>query len=148
MLSLNVKRGEYITIGENTVVQVLPDGNQATLLIDAPREVPVWRGTLLEEQGVERPKVLDRELPKRSARKKGSPSYKRRLDVYSAKQAIWKEQRDAAAAAVERIRQKLARPGAETFRDEILRELDWIIPLTTSASTAKEEQNERDGQPE
>lgn len=143
MLRLNVKRGEYITIGDNTVVQVLPDGGQATLLIDAPREVPIWRGTLLEEQGVERPKVLDREIPPKREKKSNSPSHKRRLEVYNAKQAIWKEQRDAAAAAIERIRQKLDRPEAEAFRGEIVRELDWIIPLTTSVSTPKEEQDEQ-----
>ena len=56
MLSLSLSQGEYLTIGENVVVQldrVSRDG--CKLVIDAPREVPILRGEVLERTGGQRP---------------------------------------------------------------------------------------------
>jgi len=59
MLKLSLTPGEYIQIGDNIVVQMYKstDG-RAYLAVQAPRSVPVVRGTLLEEQGAARPKGL------------------------------------------------------------------------------------------
>ncbi len=44
MLKLSLAPGEYLTIGENVVVQVYRAENGRTYLaIDAPREVPIVR---------------------------------------------------------------------------------------------------------
>lgn len=71
MLCLSLATGEYMTIGENVVVQVDHiAGDSCKLMIQAPREVSVLRGEVLERSGRERPDcVFDtprrhrRELP-------------------------------------------------------------------------------------
>lgn len=56
MLSLQLRTGDYMTIGENVVVQLSDvSGDRCKLMIKAPREVPVLRGELLERGGGERP---------------------------------------------------------------------------------------------
>lgn len=71
MLSLNLRPGEYMTIGGDVVVQLdRMSGDRCKLLIDAPRELTVLRGEVLERGGGQRPDcVLDaprwhrREIP-------------------------------------------------------------------------------------
>ncbi len=49
MLSLQLKSGDYLTIGENVVVQAFGlSGGFVRLAIKAPREVPILRGEVLE----------------------------------------------------------------------------------------------------
>ena len=61
MLSLNLRPGEYMTIGGDVVVQLdRMSGDRCKLLIDAPRELTVLRGEVLERGGGQRPDcVLD-----------------------------------------------------------------------------------------
>lgn len=71
MLSLNLKPGEYMTIGDDVVVQLdRMSGDRCKLLIDAPKELTILRGEVLERTGGQRPDcVLDtprwhrREIP-------------------------------------------------------------------------------------
>ena len=71
MLSLTLSLGNYMTIGDNVVVQLNSiSGDRCKLTIDAPREVPIVRGKVREREGGERPDcVFDnpiyhkRELP-------------------------------------------------------------------------------------
>lgn len=63
MLFLQLKSGEYLTIGENIAVQVFRDGSERIrVAVKAPREIPVLRGELRERAGTERPDGLI-ELP-------------------------------------------------------------------------------------
>lgn len=56
MLCLNLNQGEYMTIGENVVVQLDSIvGDRCKLVINAPKEVPVLRGKVLERNGGQRP---------------------------------------------------------------------------------------------
>ena len=56
MLCLHLAPGEYMTIGSDVVVQVDGiAGNRCKLLIQAPRQVPIVRGAVLERTGGERP---------------------------------------------------------------------------------------------
>ena len=56
MLCLNLSQGEYLTIGENVVVQLdRISGDGCKLKVQAPREVPVLRGAVLERNGGQRP---------------------------------------------------------------------------------------------
>ena len=56
MLSLNLRPGEYMTIGGDVVVQLdRMSGDRCKLLIDAPRELTVLRGEVLERGGGQRP---------------------------------------------------------------------------------------------
>ena len=62
MLSLQMKSGDYVTIGNQVVVQVFKEsGPQFRVSIKAPREVPIVRGKVLERDGEQRPEgLLDR----------------------------------------------------------------------------------------
>ena len=56
MLCLNLTPGEYLTIGENVVVQLdRISGDRCKLMVEAPREISVLRGEVLEREGGERP---------------------------------------------------------------------------------------------
>ena len=52
MLSLLLKSGEYLTIGEDVVVQIIEKRRGVfQVSIQAPREVPIVRGDLLDRAG-------------------------------------------------------------------------------------------------
>lgn len=56
MLSLNLKPGEYMTIGEDVVIQLdRMSGDRCKLLVDAPKELTILRGEVLERAGGQRP---------------------------------------------------------------------------------------------
>ena len=56
MLCLSLTPGEYVTIGEDVVVQLDRMGaDRCKLAIHAPREVPIVRGEVLERNGGARP---------------------------------------------------------------------------------------------
>lgn len=58
MLSLQLKSGEYFTIGENIAVQVFKQsGSTFRVEVKAPRELTILRGAL-HEKGSERPEGL------------------------------------------------------------------------------------------
>lgn len=59
MLKLSLLPGEYIAVNENVIVQLYRcTGGRAYLAIDAPREIPIVRGEVLERQGGQRPAQL------------------------------------------------------------------------------------------
>lgn len=59
MLCLNLTPGEYMTIGENVVVQLdRISGDRCKLMIEAPREISIVRGEVLERNGIERPRCV------------------------------------------------------------------------------------------
>ena len=65
MLCLSLTPGEYLTIGENVVVQFdRTNGDRCKLVIHAPREVPVVRGEVLERNGGERPECVFDSAPR------------------------------------------------------------------------------------
>ena len=59
MLCITMRRGDYITIGDDIVIQIdqLSD-ERAHVNINAPREIPIVRGKVLERVGGERPDCL------------------------------------------------------------------------------------------
>jgi len=69
MLKLTLLPGEYLTIGEGIVVQLAQSENgRAELAVQAPREVPILRGEVLERSGGQRPACLDQPKKKRLSR--------------------------------------------------------------------------------
>ncbi len=59
MLSLQLRSGEYLTIGDDVAVQVFRQhGSTFRVEVKAPREVPILRGTVRERQGAPRPGEL------------------------------------------------------------------------------------------
>ena len=59
MLCITMKRGEYFTVGGDTVILFDQlSGERAHLTIHAPRSVPIVRGEVLERNGGQRPDCL------------------------------------------------------------------------------------------
>lgn len=64
MLSLQLKSGEYLTIGDDIVVQVFEQPGASFLVsVKAPREVPILRGEV-RERTESRPDGLHKKRPK------------------------------------------------------------------------------------
>ncbi len=56
MLCLSLLPGEYLTIGDNVVLQYDHTvGERCKLILNAPREIPIVRGKVLERNGAQRP---------------------------------------------------------------------------------------------
>ena len=73
MLALTVKEGDYVTIGEDVVVQVLKTGDVFRIAIDAPKSMDIRRSKVQEAMG-EVPACIQ-EVRKQNAPK--GPSYHR-----------------------------------------------------------------------
>lgn len=59
MLSLQLKTGDYMTIGEDVVVQLDHiSGDRCKLMVQAPRDMTILRGEVLERTGGERPECV------------------------------------------------------------------------------------------
>lgn len=59
MLCLNLTPGEYMTIGDSVVVQLdRITGDRCKLMVEAPREISILRGEVLERGGGERPSCV------------------------------------------------------------------------------------------
>ena len=103
-------------IGGGIVVQLRRvAGGKADLWIDAPREVPVVRGTVLERNGGERPACLE---PPSGRKPKG---YRDRI-------FRWNDDRERAVRAMKRIFDKLEADGAIEEVKALRTQLDRIIP--------------------
>ena len=57
MLSLYLKDGEYLTIGDEIVVQVFTNST-IRLSVKAPKDMTILRGEVLERNGEDRPACL------------------------------------------------------------------------------------------
>ena len=59
MLFLLMKEGEYLTIGEEIVIQAFPDSKTRVRVgIKAPKDMRILRGEVRERGGAERPEGL------------------------------------------------------------------------------------------
>lgn len=54
MLKLTVRAGEYLLIGDVKVVYTGGSGNNAHILVDAPKEMKIARSEVLEKYGMEK----------------------------------------------------------------------------------------------
>ena len=65
MLTLRLDSGDYFKIGEDVTVQIFRDsGGKFIVSIDAPREIPIVRGAVLERDGMRKPEHLLTKKPK------------------------------------------------------------------------------------
>ena len=59
MLSLQLKTGDYMTIGKEVVVQLDHiSGDRCKLMVQAPKDMAILRGEVLERTGGERPECV------------------------------------------------------------------------------------------
>ena len=106
MLNLNLKEGEYLTIGDDIVVQTFPFGSQTQVLIDAPRELTVLRGKLRERSGEKKPGAVI------EGYRKQTPSDRRHAEERRAKQKMRESNRESAQTALIEINAMLDAVGA------------------------------------
>jgi len=109
MLCLSLLPGEYVTIGKDVVLQYDHTiGERCQVVVNAPREVPILRGELLERNGGERPDcVFDR--PRR---------YRRELP--------WNRSKAQALASIRALLDQMD-SGDRNVQD-LRRKLDHIFP--------------------
>ena len=110
MLMLQLKTGEYITIGENVVIQVNEvSSGRCKLMIEAPRDIPIVRGELLERAGQERPECVF------------ETRRRQRTDRLS-----WNRNKTQALKSMRRLLYKMdsSNPDVKTLR----RQLDFLFP--------------------
>ena len=115
MLSLQMKSGDYVTIGENVVVQVFRDsGPQFRISIKASKEIPIMRGAVLERAGQERPDGLHKRVPKKSPSEQIRSA--RKLEELAKRQEARqkeKETRSRAMAEMDRVLSNMDQNSAE-----------------------------------
>ena len=59
MLCITMRKGDYFTIGEDIVIQFDHlNSDRVHLTVNAPRELPVLRGDVLERGGGKRPSCV------------------------------------------------------------------------------------------
>ena len=109
VLCLNLNQGEYLTIGEDVVVQLHRiSGDRCKLVINAPKEIPVLRGKVLERTGGQRPEcVFD------------GPRWHRR-------EIIWDRSKAQALAAMRLLLSQM--DGRDSNVQTLSRQLDQIFP--------------------
>lgn len=108
MLCISLRAGEYFTVGGSTVVQFdRLTGERVHLIVNAPRDVSILRGEVLERSGGQRPAcVLEK-----------SPRYVRQLPWNRAK-------KQALAELRETLDRMDGSPEVQTLREK----LDVIFP--------------------
>lgn len=116
MLTLRLKSGEYVAIGDSIAVQVFRGkGNSLEVAVKAPREVPVCRGEVYEQRH-SRPQGL-RDQPGQSPSERGA-ELRRRENQAQRTQAVrqinsildkWKEDNPALQRDIAQIRAQLVR---------------------------------------
>ena len=108
MLCITLLPGGYFTVGSDTVIQFdRLSGERVHLTVNAPREVPILRGEVLERQGGQRPACV----------KEKSPHYVHQLP--------WDHAKNQALAE---LRQALDRMGGTPDAQTIREKLDLIFP--------------------
>ena len=108
MLCISMKPSDYFVVGKDTVVQLdRLNGDRVHLVINAPKDVPILRGDVLERKGGKRPDcVLER-----------SPRYIRQLPWNHAKKQ-----------ALQEIREIVAQMGDTLEARTLQKKLDVIFP--------------------
>ena len=112
MLCLNLNQGEYMTIGEDIVVQLYHiSGDRCKLMVDAPKEITSLRGEVLERGGGQRPGcVFD------------GPRWHR-------KELIWNRSKAQALSAMRLLLSQM--DGGDSNVQTLRRQLNHMFPVET-----------------
>lgn len=123
MLSLQMKSGDYVTIGNNVVIQIFREsGPQFRISIKAPREIPIVRGEVLERNGEARPEGV---LPKPPKKCPSDQIHSARRFQKRAEQLEYRKRaEEAQAAALAEMRGILGR--METDRSSTQKEIEAL----------------------
>lgn len=109
MLSLQLKTGDYMTIGGDVVVQLdRISGNRCKLMVQAPRDMAILRGEVLERIGGERPDCVF-----------NGPRQHRQ-------EVSWNRNKSQALIAMRRLLREM--DGKDEAVKTLRRQLDFIFP--------------------
>ena len=116
MLCISMRAGDYFTVGSSTVVQFDRfTGDRVHLTINAPREVPILRGDVLERSGGRRPDCVMGVSPRHTKQLPWNPAKKK---------------------ALAELRQTLDGMGNTPEAQAIRAKLDFIFPQPQGSETA------------
>ena len=116
MLKLTLLPDEYLTVNGDIVVQLLRvAGGRADVAVEAPREMPIVRGAVLERSGGQRPACL-------------APSPKKKPRYYRDQVFRWNDDRERAVRARKRVFDRLEEQGSVEEAKVLRTQLDRIIP--------------------
>lgn len=116
MLCISMKAGDYFKVGDNTVVQFdRLSGERVHLTINAPREVPILRGQVLERNGEKRPDCVFQPPAKPTRQLPWNPQKKR---------------------ALRELRETLAQMDDSPEVQALRNQLELIFPPTPAGSSA------------
>ena len=118
MLSLQLRQGDYLTIGENVVIQLNDvSGDRCKLVIHAPREVPILRGEVLERTGGQRPQCV-------------YDSHR-----YHKKEIIWDRSKAQALNAMRKLLSQM--DGTDSNVQALRRQLNHMFPPVEDGESSK-----------
>ena len=140
MLSLQLKSGDYLTIGDDIAVQVFKQNGPAFRVeVKAPREIPVLRGSVLERNGSERPEGLYDHHPVKPSRRAHNA---RNLEAMTKRKEQRAALRQDRAAAVEEMQTILDRMDAAQDRAVLRQGITALrMGLARMAELGEEENN-------
>ena len=116
MLKLTLFPEEYLTISGDIVVQLLRvAGGRADVAVEAPRELPIVRGTVLEKNGGKRPDCL-------------APPSGKKPRFYRDQIFRWNDDRERAVRAMRQVFDQLEQSGSANQARVLRAQLDRIIP--------------------
>lgn len=116
MLCLSLLPGEYLTIGEKVVLQYnQTTGERCKLILNAPREIPIVRGKVLEREGGERPDCV---FDQPRQRRQGIP---------------WNRSKAQALAAMRKLLSQM--DGHDQNVQDLRRQLNHLFPPTRDADS-------------
>lgn len=125
MLSLQMKSGDYLTIGEDVVVQVFKGaGSQFRVSVKAPRQVPILRGEVRERAGDQRPQGLLDRPPKKSPATQAHAA--RQLEKLAQRTDARRQAAQARADAVAQMRTILTTLDDQPAREALAAQLDRL----------------------
>lgn len=132
MLKLTMYPDDYLVINDNIVLHLTrAAGGHADVAIDAPREISIVRGAVLERMGGQRPACL-------------YPPMKKKPHYYRDKYFPWNDDRERAVRVMKQVIDRMDENGASEDAAILRKQLDRIIPpvwedeIIISSSGAKE----------
>ena len=117
MLCITMKRGEYFTVGGETVILFDQlSGERAHLTIHAPRSVEIVRGEALEKNGGSRPACLADLPPRKKPRYKPVSAF------------LWNDGREHAVKTLEKLAERLEKKGQAEEAGIIREQISQLVP--------------------
>lgn len=133
MLSLSIKSGEYITIGNDIVVQIFREGPDARVEVKAPREMTILRSELHERTG-EKPEGLLAKRPKSSSEYKRNA---KRAEELVEKKAYFENQKQQLLSITGQL-ERLSETLSDSEEQKQLKDLTLKLFQTITGEDAEE----------